>query len=140
MLGMGADVGEDWFHEVLAMSGLDALLQQAGHGVEFQVGETGARLSGGQRQAIAIARALIRRPQTLLLDEPSNGMDSDLERHVCLALREYARGRTLVLVTHRTSLLPLVDRLVLIEQGRVAADGPRDLILKQLAGEPGGAR
>ncbi len=140
MLGMGEDFDEPWFRQVLAMSGLEMLLQQAGHGIEFQVGEAGGRLSGGQRQAIAIARALIRRPRILLLDEPSNGMDSDLEQHIRLSLSEFAKDRTLVLITHRTSLLPLVDRLVLIDQGRVSVDGPREKVLRQLAGEPAGAR
>ena len=140
LLGISATVDEAWFQKVLELSGLHGLLQQAGYGIEFQVGEAGARLSGGQRQAIAIARALIRNPSILLLDEPTNGMDSDLEQHVRSSLAQFARDRTLILITHRTSLLPLVDRLVMVDQGRVAADGPRDEMLRRLAGEPGGAR
>jgi len=129
LLGVTEVVDEVWLQQVLQMTGLDVLLQQAGYGLDFQIGEGGCRLSGGQKQAIALARAMVRRPQILLLDEPTNGMDHTLENHVRGALQQFARERTLVLVTHRTTLLGLV----LIEGGKVAADGPRDEILKLLA-------
>lgn len=133
MLGVQDAVDDAWLQQVLQMCGLDVLLQQAGISLEFEIGEGGARLSGGQKQAIALARAMIRRPQIMLLDEPTNGMDHTLENHVRQALQQFARDKTLILVTHRTTLLGLVDRLVLIEGGKVAADGPRDSILKLLA-------
>lgn len=138
LLGVTEAVDEAWLQEVLQLSGLDVLLQQAGYGLEYQIGEGGQRLSGGQKQAIALTRAMIRRPQIMLLDEPTNGMDHGLENHVRQSLQSFARGRTLVLVTHRTTLLGLVDRLVLIDGGKVTMDGPRDEILKQLAA--GGAK
>ena len=134
LLGVSEAVDEGWLKQVLGMSGLDVLMQQAGYGLDFDVGEAGARLSGGQRQSLAIARALIRKPQILLLDEPTNGMDNDLELRVKEALQAYTRDKTMILVTHRTSLLSLANRLVLIDRGGVAADGPPDEVIRRLSG------
>jgi ATP-binding cassette subfamily C protein LapB len=139
LLGVRDTVDEAWLKEVLFMSGLDLLLKQAGYGLDFEVGEGGNRLSGGQRQSLAIARALVRKPQILLLDEPTNGMDTDLENRVKASLQAYARDKTLVMVTHRTTLLSIVNRLVLIDQGAVSADGPPDEIIRRLGGAPQGA-
>ena len=102
-------------------------------GFAMQVGERGEGLSGGQRQAIAIARAYLSRPLLLLLDEPSNAMDNRSEEHFKSHLVAELPGRTLVLITHRASLLSLVDRVIVLESGRVAADGPRDTVLAALA-------
>ena len=99
----------------------------------MQVGERGEGLSGGQRQAIAIARAYLSQPPLLLLDEPSNAMDNRSEEHFKARLAARAPGRTLLLITHRASLLSLVDRVIVLEAGRVAADGPRDQVLAALA-------
>ena len=141
LLGVSDPVEEAWLKQVLALSGLDVLMQQAGYGLDFDVGESGLRLSGGQRQTLALARALIRKPSILLLDEPTNGMDNDLELRVKTALQSYVQDKTLVLVTHRTTLLNLTNRLVLIDRGAVAADGPPDDIMRRLsASQPGVAR
>lgn len=108
----------------------DALVQMpAGLGTE--VGERGERLSGGQRQAVAIARALVRRPRLLLLDEPSSMMDPATERQLINNLRQL-EDTTVLLVTHRTAMLSLVDRLVVVDQGRIILDGPRDEVLRRL--------
>lgn len=69
----------------------------------------------------------------LLLDEPTSAMDHSTESHICARLAEFASGKTMVLVTHRTSLLPLATRIIVIDQGKVMADGPRDQILQSLA-------
>ena len=135
LLGVGEAVDEAWLKQVMSMSGLEPLLRQAGYGMDFQVGEGGQRLSGGQRQSLALARALIRKPNILLFDEPTNGMDNDLEQYVMNALRPYLQGRTLVMITHRTPLLAMVNRLVLIDRGAVAADGPTDEMMRRLAGK-----
>jgi len=137
LLGIRDRVDESWLKQVLVISGLEVLLQQSGYSLDFQVGEVGSRLSGGQRQSLALARALIRRPQILLLDEPTNGMDSDLEQRVMTSLKSYSENKTVVLVTHRTPLLALVDRLVLVEQGRIMLDGPRDEVISKLSGNAG---
>ena len=137
LLGMaGQDIDEEWLQKVVQISGLDMLLQQSGFGLDYQVGEGGKRLSGGQKQSLAIARALMRKPTVLFMDEPTNGMDSALEQAVCKRLQDFCKDRTLVLITHRTTLVPLVDRLVIVEQGRIIADGARDEVMRRLSGEP----
>lgn len=110
---------------------LEETLVQMPEGLGSQVGERGERLSGGQRQAVAIARALVQRPRLLLMDEPSSMMDPATEHQLIGHLREL-KDVTLLLVTHRTAMLPLVDRLVVLDQGRVVLDGPRDDVLRRL--------
>ena len=102
-------------------------------GYDLIVGERGEALSGGQRQAIAIARALLLDPPILVLDEPTSFMDNAAESRFKARLAEELGGRTLVLITHRISLLTLVDRLIVLDAGRLVADGPRDEIVKLLA-------
>lgn len=103
-------------------------------GFAMPVGERGEGLSGGQRQAIAVARAYLLQPPVLLLDEPSNAMDNRSEETFKERLARELDGRTLLLITHRASLLSLVERIIVIEAGGVAADGPRDQVLAALAG------
>lgn len=116
------------------MSGLIESVKQWPRGLGQQVGERGFNLSGGQRQLIALARALIADPPILLLDEPTSNLDNAAERRFLDSMRTWLKGRTLLLVTHRASLLALVDRVVLIDKGKVVADGPRDEVLTMLAG------
>ena len=132
---MGAShVSEAELLEAARLACLDDVLAQLPEGLESQVGERGERLSGGQRQAVGIARALVRKPSLLIMDEPSSQMDPATEQRLITNLRESLSGTTLLLVTHRTALLPLVDRLVVLEQGRILMDGPRDDVLRQLRG------
>lgn len=98
--------------------------------------ERGEGLSGGQRQAIAIARALVGDPSILLLDEPTSAMDVNGERSLIDRLKLASAGKTLLVITHRSSLLDLVDRVIVIEGGRVVADGPKAEVLKQAAPPP----
>jgi ATP-binding cassette subfamily C protein LapB len=111
---------------------LDEIVAQLPAGVGTQVGERGERLSGGQRQAVAIARALLARPPLLLLDEPSSMVDPGTEQRLITRLRALPRT-TIVLVTHRMAMLALIDRLVVMDQGRIVADGPRDEVLAALS-------
>lgn len=111
---------------------LDEVIAQLPAGLATPVGERGERLSGGQRQAVAIARALLTQPSVLLLDEPSSMMDPATEHQLIERLRAL-KGMTILLVTHRMAMLALVDRLVVLDQGRIVADGPRDAVLKALA-------
>ena len=101
-------------------------------GFDTVVRERGAGLSAGQRQSVALARTLMRSPRVLLLDEPTSDMDGRTEQIVIRRLREYAEGRTLILVTHRPALLDLVDRLIVLDNGRKVADGPKAKVLEEL--------
>ncbi|KKL36701.1 ABC transporter [Burkholderia contaminans FFH2055] len=121
---------------VLKLTGLDALVAQHPAGVNLQVGENGRDLSGGQRQLVALARSLIARPRTLLLDEPTSAMDSQTEAQFIEHLRQASAGQTLVVVTHRTSLLALVDRIVIVDQGKIVMDGEKARVLAALSGQP----
>ena len=116
-----------------AIGGVADFVAASAQGYEMPVGERGSCLSGGQRQAIAIARAELLAPPILLLDEPSSAMDARSEQLFKERLAAQLEGRTLVLVSHRASLLSLVDRVLVMDQGRLVADGPRDAVLAALA-------
>ncbi len=102
-------------------------------GFDAPVGERGDGLSGGQKQCIALARALLLKPGILVCDEPTNAMDSQGEENFLRMLREEARDSTVIMITHRSVLLPLVDRLILVDRGIVLMDGPRDQVLADVA-------
>lgn len=102
------------------------------NGLERQVGEGGRLLSGGQRQAIALARALLMDSPILLLDEPTSNMDNRSESLVKEELAKLDPLSTLILITHRTTMLDAVDRLIVLEQGAIVADGPREQVLQLL--------
>ena len=112
--------------------GVDSFANTHPKGFDMQVGERGDRLSSGQRQAVAIARAVLKNPPILLLDEPTASMDHTSEERVRQNLESVSKGKTLLVVTHRTALLELVDRIIVLDTGRVVADGPRDSVLKAL--------
>ena len=98
-------------------------------GFNMQVGERGERLSTGQKQSVALARAFLSDAPLLMLDEPSSALDDSSEKALKQHLHNHAKDKTLVLITHRTSMLELVDRLIIVDQGRVIADGPKDQVL-----------
>ena len=110
------------------VSGVEDFVAQYPGGYDQQLAERGEGLSGGQRQAIALARAVIGRPPVLLLDEPTSAMDVKTEAQVIERLKQATKDTTMVVVTHRTSLLALVDRVIVIERGRIGADGPKSLL------------
>ncbi|MES0825002.1 type I secretion system permease/ATPase [Ruegeria sp. SCP11] len=110
------------------VAGVEDFVARTPNGYDLKLAERGEGLSGGQRQAIALARALIGRPPVLLLDEPTSAMDVKTEAEVIRRLKQATQDTTVVIVTHRTSLLELVDRVIVIENGRVAADGPKSLL------------
>ncbi|MDR0339439.1 MAG: type I secretion system permease/ATPase [Desulfovibrio sp.] len=104
-------------------------------GFGMPVGERGMSLSGGQRQSVAIARALLQDPDILILDEPSSNMDNSSELALKQRLAATLGNKTLILVTHRLSMLDLVERLVVMDSGRVVADGPKTAVLNALRNE-----
>lgn len=115
-----------------ALAGVTDFLRNNPAGFAAQVGEQGKALSGGQRQAVALARALVRDPEVLLLDEPTSNMDTDSELMLQKRLFSVMQDRTVVLVTHRLSMLRIVERLIVMENGQIKMDGPRDAVLQSL--------
>ncbi|GAB3280597.1 type I secretion system permease/ATPase [Parahaliea aestuarii] len=101
-------------------------------GFDMLIGERGDSLSGGQRKCVALARAVIHDPPILLMDEPTGSMDHSTEVAVKKQLQQYVKGRTWVVVTHRNSLLEMVDRIIVIDNGKLVADGPRDSVIQAL--------
>ncbi|WP_282152100.1 type I secretion system permease/ATPase [Ruegeria atlantica] len=113
------------------VAGVEDFIAHCPNGYDQQLAERGEGISGGQRQAIALARALIGRPPVLLLDEPTSAMDVKTEAEVIKRLKQETNDATMVIVTHRTSLLDLVDRVIVIERGRVGADGPKSMLTQR---------
>jgi ATP-binding cassette, subfamily C, bacterial LapB len=111
---------------------LTEFVQRHPKGFDLPVGERGELLSGGQRQAVGIARAVLHNAPILLLDEPTSAMDFSTEAQITQRITAFAKNKTVLLVTHRTSLLSLVDRVIVIDNGRVVADGPRERIMEAL--------
>ncbi len=103
-------------------------------GFDMPIGERGLGLSSGQKQAVAVARGLLLDPPILLFDDPSNSLDNRSEDNLKIKLEQHIKGKTLILITHRASMLSLVDRLLVIDNGRILADGPKEQILKALSG------
>lgn len=136
LLGL-PDPGDDAILEAARRTGLIDLLAGQPRGLALEIAEGGQGVSGGQKQLIALTRMLLARPKVWLMDEPTGAMDSVTEARVVALLREVAQeGATLVTTTHKTALLPLLDRLVVLQGGRVVADGPREAVLRKLSGRP----
>lgn len=115
------------------IAGLDDFVKRHPRGLDLLVGERGESMSGGQRQSVGLARAVLQNAPILLLDEPTSAMDYSTEATISTRIQAFAKDKTVVLVTHRTSLLSMVDRVIVIDRGKVVADGPRDPIMAALA-------
>ena len=118
-------------------SGVNAFTDHETQGLDQQVGENGNALSRGQRQSIALARAILNTPQILLLDEPTASLDARAEQQFIKSISATATDRTLLLITHKMDLLSLVDRIIILEKGKLVMDGPRDIVLQKLKGGKG---
>jgi ATP-binding cassette subfamily C protein LapB len=117
---------------VAELSGTHGFMGAIANGYDLVLADRGEGLSGGQRQSISIARSLAGRPPILVFDEPTSAMDNTTEAQLIERLEAELKGRTFVLITHRPALLRLVERIVVVERGKVMSDGPRDAIIQQL--------
>lgn len=130
---LGAPFAED--QDVIRaaeIAGVTEFANRHPRGFDLMIGERGESLSGGQRQAVGIARAVLHDSPVLLLDEPTSAMDFQSEDLLKAKLKQFAEHKTMVLVTHRTSLLELVDRLIVIDNGMIMADGPKAQVIEAL--------
>ncbi|WP_049721301.1 type I secretion system permease/ATPase [Gilvimarinus polysaccharolyticus] len=118
--------------KILELAGLGSFINAHPQGLSMPVGERGELLSGGQRQAVAIARAMVTDPSILLLDEPTGAMDHTSEEDLKVKLAKFSVGKTMLVITHRNSLLAMVDRIIVIDAGKIVADGPKDQVVEAL--------
>ena len=125
--------------EALQRFGLDKIIRSHPKGLDMPLGEDGLGLSGGQKQIIALARMTLRNPRIVLLDEPTTGLDQATERMSLQAISQWAQDKTLLVVTHRTQVLQIVNRIIVMDEGKVVMDGPRDLVLQRLMQNERGA-
>ena len=126
-------VSDDDMLRAIDAVGLAGFIRSLPRGIDQPVSEGGYSLSGGQRQSIAIARALIEQPELLIFDEPTSAMDLQSEKRFLEKLNEYhsaAPNRTVVIATHKRSILSVVERVIVMDNGKIVADGPRDMIIQ----------
>ncbi len=134
LLGL-ADPGDAVLLEAAQRTGLMDLIGSQPKGLALEIGEGGRGVSGGQQQLIMLTRTLLAKPSVWVLDEPTGAMDSVSEGRIVNLLREAtSSGATLIAATHKMALLPLFDRLIVLQNGRILADGPRDAVLAKLSG------
>lgn len=132
-IAIGAPYADDAAVVAAAESGgLSDFVNRHPEGFDMLISERGDSLSGGQRQGVAIARAMLMDPPILLLDEPTSSMDFSSEQQFKQRLKDVAAHKTMIIVTHRNSLLELATRIIVIDDGRVVADGPRDQVIQAL--------
>lgn len=132
-------VDDETMLKAARLGGVDLFVNNHPMGYDTPVGEKGAGLSGGQRQCIALARALLLDSPILVLDEPTNSMDNTTEAIIRKRLQEHCQDKTLILVTHKATMLELVERLIVVDGGRILLDGPKAEVLKALQGEQNAA-
>jgi ATP-binding cassette subfamily C protein LapB len=136
LLGL-PDPGDEAILQAARRTGLHELIAGQSKGLALEITEGGRGVSGGQRQIISLTRTLLARPRVWLLDEPTGAMDSMTEGRIARLLHELSQeGVTIIAATHKTALLPLFDRLIVMQGGRLMLDGPRDAVLAKLSGQP----
>ena len=134
-IALSRSISKDELIKLIELTGLSELIKKSGQGDNLQVGENGDNLSVGQKHLVALARALVHNPSILVLDEPTTGLDVGLERTVVNRLKSIVEDKTLLVITHRFAALDLVDRVIVIEDGKVVADGEKSKVLAMLNGK-----
>ncbi|WP_198304795.1 type I secretion system permease/ATPase [Arcobacter vandammei] len=137
ILGSHRFVNDEWMLKCAKTSGTDEFVKLHPAGYDMPIGERGLGLSGGQRQSVGIARALINNSKTWLFDEPTNAMDQTSENIVLKNLKENEDDKTLLLVTQKMSLLALVDRVIVMNNAQKVLDGTKEEVIKALGGQNG---
>ena len=139
-LKLGAPLATDQeILEALKITGALDFVQEKKEGLDHQVLEGGAGFSGGQRQALLLARLLLRQPSIVLLDEPTASLDDVSEQQLIKQLKGWLGQKTLVIATHRRAVLELVDRIIVLHDGKIVMDGPKEQILQQSTSNQAGA-
>ena len=134
-LELSRAISKEEMSKLLTKTGLSSLVRKAGSASEFEVGERGSNLSVGQRHLIALARAMMSEAPILVLDEPTTGLDVGLERELVKQLDDSLGEKTLLVISHRFAALELVDRVILVNEGKIVADGPKEKVLSMLQGK-----
>jgi len=125
-------ISKERMMDLIKITGLDELVKKSGQGDGLQVGERGSNLSVGQRHLVALARAILNDPSIIVLDEPTTGLDVGLEKTLVTHVKQVLKDKTLIVITHRFAALELVDRVIVLNNGKIVADGPRDKVLAAL--------
>ena len=123
------DISDTALVEKMALTGFDLILKKFPNGLSFQLSENGSELSGGQKQILSLTRAIVSQPKIILLDEPTSAMDPKHEQLFIRQIQNFVSGRTFIVVTHRKPILALTERLIMVENGEIILDGPRDDVL-----------
>lgn len=122
-------IDDELFARIVQMTGIHDFVSKQSDGYSMSVGANGDRLSGGQKQSVALAKCLLRQPKVYLLDEPTSALDNQLESVVVRNLPSFIGDNTLIVATHRAPILGLVDRIIWMEDGRVKLDGPKEIVM-----------
>ena len=128
-------VGDEQMLRASMISGADEFIRKHPQGYEMHIAERGQGLSGGQRQSIGIARAILFDSPLVVMDEPTNAMDQLSETRLIANLKEYVRDKTAIFITQKNTLLDLVDRVIVMHEGKIYLDGPKNEVLAKLSGQ-----
>ena len=126
------DINQDDLINAGKLSGLDDFVSKIPGGYDLQLSDGGKGLSGGQRQSIALARAIVHKPSHFILDEPTSAMDMNAENIFISQMGSIMQDSTMLIVTHRMPLLNLVDRIIVMNEGQIVEDGPKEEIINKL--------
>lgn len=128
-------VGDEQMLRASMISGADEFIRKHPQGYEMHIAERGQGLSGGQKQSIGIARAILFESPLVVMDEPTNAMDQLSETRLIANLKEYVRDKTAIFITQKNTLLDLVDRVIVMHEGKIYLDGPKHEVLAKLSGQ-----